>query len=104
MITVKLKKNSNRIKNITIIGHALYDDYGKDIVCAAVSSISILTINNIIKIDNEAISYSNDNKLEINILKDNEIINILIDNLVNCLKELEHDYPKNITIKEDYNE
>ena len=40
MISVKVLKNKIEIK-----GHALYDDYGKDIVCSAVSSIVTTTIN-----------------------------------------------------------
>ena len=31
-------------KNISIIGHANFDEYGKDIVCAAASSIVITSI------------------------------------------------------------
>ena len=34
MIKVEVTK-----KDISIAGHAMYDDYGKDIVCAAVSSV-----------------------------------------------------------------
>ena len=32
-------------KDITITGHANYDTYGKDIVCAAVSATVICTVN-----------------------------------------------------------
>ena len=45
MIKVKLIKDSNKVKEITIKGHALYDDFGKDIVCAAVSSTVITSVN-----------------------------------------------------------
>ena len=50
MIKVIIKKNS-----ITVDGHAMYDDYGKDIVCAGASSILITTVNAILKFDNEAL-------------------------------------------------
>ena len=43
MIKVEIENNKIEIK-----GHANYDDYGKDIVCASVSSIVITTINAII--------------------------------------------------------
>ena len=46
MIKVDLTKENV----ITISGHANYDDKGKDIVCASVSSIVITTINAIIEI------------------------------------------------------
>ena len=88
-------------KNISIKGHALYDDYGKDIVCSAVSSIVITTINGIISINSSAISY--------HLVKDGLIIEIrsfdnvtlkLIDNMLELLIKLSKDYPKNIQIKE----
>ena len=51
MIKVKLLKDNNKIKKIIIGGHALYDDFGKDIVCAAVSSTVITSINSSLLID-----------------------------------------------------
>ena len=45
MIKIKLEKNNDNIKNIIIKGHALYDDYGKDIVCASVSSTIITSVS-----------------------------------------------------------
>ena len=104
MIQVKLIKNSNKVKKITIIGHADYDKYGRDIVCASVSSVVILTINNILTIDKEAVSYSLGDILTIDILKDVEIVNTLIDNMLKCLIELAGDYPKNIKLEEENNE
>ena len=52
MIKVEIENNKIEIK-----GHANYDDYGKDIVCASVSSIVITTINAIIEFDPESIYY-----------------------------------------------
>ena len=45
MVKVFVKKENSNIKEILFKGHALYSDYGKDIVCAAISSIVITTIN-----------------------------------------------------------
>ena len=45
MIKISLKEENKKIKEIKIKGHAFYDDYGKDIVCAAFSSILITTVN-----------------------------------------------------------
>ena len=96
MILVNVEKNKIEIK-----GHALYDDYGKDIVCSAVSSIVITTINGIISIDNEAIYYENKNdKLVLEIKKDDLVTRKLIDNMIELLTELSKNYPKNIKIKE----
>lgn len=96
MISVKVLKNK-----IEITGHALYDDYGKDIVCSAVSSIITTTINGIISIDEDALFYQvEDGKVVIEIKKDDEVTLKLIDNMLDLLKKLSCDYPKNIKIKE----
>lgn len=93
MIKVRIKKNE-----IIVSGHANYDVYGKDIVCASVSSIVITTVNAIIRIDSSAISYEEIDGLDIKILKNNEIVKKLIDNMVDSLDELQKNYPKNIII------
>jgi len=94
MIKVIVEKNK-----IEVSGHANYDDYGKDIVCASVSSIVITTINGIIDIDEEAILYEEEtNKIKIEIKKEDKVIRKLIDNMVSMLESLEKDYPKNIKI------
>ena len=37
-----------------------------------------------------------ENTFEMNILKNDEIVNILVNNMISLLEELMHDYPKNI--------
>ena len=86
-------------KNILILGHANYDDYGKDIVCAAVSSIVMCSVEAISKFDINAVDIKQtEDKLEIIINKTDDITQKLINNMLNCLKELEKKYPKNIQI------
>ncbi len=104
MIKVRLTKNGDCLNKITISGHANYDEFGKDIVCASVSSTVITTINILLSLDKDSISYDDTKGLIIDILKDDdttkEIINVLVSNLL----ELERAYPKNIQIKEENNE
>ena len=97
MIKVKVIEKDNQITNINIIGHAGYSVSGKDIVCAAVSSIVITTINALLKLDKDSVSYKN--SLEITIHKHNEVIYILIGNMLDMLKELEKDYKKYIKVE-----
>ena len=104
MIKVKLTKKSGIIKNITVKGHALYDDFGKDIVCAAVSSTIITSVNASLLIDENSLSYLESNGLNINILKDDEVTTKIINNMITNLLELEKAYPNNIQIKEENNE
>ena len=101
MIKVRISKKDNVIQNIHCKGHAMYDDYGKDIVCASFSTMIITTINAILTFDQDAISYTDTNDLEIiNIKKDN-ITNNLLNNLVNMIYELRDNYDKNIKVKEE---
>ena len=94
MIKVKVTK-----KCISILGHADYDEYGKDIVCASVSSIVMCSVEAIANFDTSAIDIKQSNdKLDIIINKENNITEKLINNMLNCLKELEKKYPKNIEI------
>lgn len=94
MIKVELKGNL-----ITIKGHAGYDDKGKDIVCASVSSIVITTINGIIEINPDAIDYSDlDNEIIIRKLKEDETVNKLLNNMILLLENLEKDYKDYIKI------
>ena len=102
MIKVQITAKDNNIKKINIKGHAGYDDYGKDIVCSSVSSITITTVNAILMFDKNYLSY-NEKKddFEIIINNNNDITNKLIQNMINLLTELSQDYPKNIKIEEE---
>lgn len=93
---IKVNINNNIIK---INGHSEYEEVGKDIVCASVSSIVITTINNILDINDSAIDYSDDGKVMIIEKKqEDDIVNKLINNMILLLENLEKDYPKNIKI------
>ncbi len=46
-VIYKYKKSEEQIFGFRIAGHAGYDRYGRDIICAAVSALSINTINSI---------------------------------------------------------
>ena len=102
MIKVQISVKDNNIKKINIKGHADYDDYGKDIVCSSVSSITITTINAILMFDKNYISYNGKkDNFEIVINENNDITYKLVNNMINMLTELSQDYPKNIKIEEE---
>ncbi|MBR2708023.1 MAG: ribosomal-processing cysteine protease Prp [Bacilli bacterium] len=95
---IKVVKKGN---HIDIKGHALFDKYGKDIVCAAVSSIVITTVNGILSIDEGSIKcIGSSGYVSIDIIKDDSVVNALISNMINLLKELEEQYKKNIQVEE----
>ena len=99
MIKVNYVVSNNLIKSVSIKGHAFYDTYGKDIVCAAVSSIVTTTINNIIALEENTIKYdTKEGNVNITVLRNNEITDKLLNVMLNMLKELATDYPQNIKI------
>lgn len=99
MIKVNYVVSNNLIKSVSIKGHAFYDTYGKDIVCAAVSSIVTTTINDILALTEDKIKYdTQDGNVLITVVSDNEVVESLLNVMLNMLKELASDYPKNIKI------
>ena len=58
MIKVNIKRKNNIIKEIKLTGHAKYDEYGKDIVCAGVSTSLTVTINACLSFDKKSITYN----------------------------------------------
>lgn len=94
MIRVEVTKDK-----IKVYGHSGYDEIGKDIVCASVSSIVITTVNAILRFENNSIQYTQaDGKVEIMILKPSPTIDTLILNMMDLLKQLEIQYSKYIKI------
>lgn len=104
MIKIKLEKVDNDLKKIIIKGHAMYDDFGRDIVCAAVSSTVITSINACLSIDNDSIIYNDKDGLSIEIVKNDDVTIKILQSMISNLKQLEEAYPKNIQIKEENNE
>ena len=49
MIKVLVKQNNNQIVNLSITGHADSGEYGKDLVCAGVSTVGIGAMNMLAK-------------------------------------------------------
>ena len=97
MIRINISKDQ-----ITIKGHADYEEFGKDIVCASVTSIATTTINAIIRLDSEAISFkSTSGLIDIKVNKHDNLVDTLLLNMTELFKELEKDYEKYIKINEE---
>lgn len=100
MIKVKVETKNSKFIKISILGHAMYDDYGKDIVCSAASSIATTTINGILTLNKDSLSYQVTKEgLIIDQIDSSEVTQKLLGNMVNLLKELESQYPTNIEVK-----
>lgn len=99
--------SKNEIDNIiafTISGHAEYGDYGKDIVCSAVSALTFSTINSIdrfldinFKLD---IKESEEGYLSISFNENcsDEDLQLLLNHLYFGLEDIEEEYSKYIKI------
>lgn len=96
MIKVKIADDYVLLK-----GHANFDNYGKDIVCAAVSSIITACANDIHTVNPNALDYTDDgNTLIVRVKEEDELCYKLLGNLKEMLITLSEDYPKNIKIVE----
>jgi uncharacterized protein YsxB (DUF464 family) len=99
MIKVKINYDGNVIKGFKVSGHANYDEYGKDIVCASVSTVVITSINLALKLDEKSVVVTDKPGLiEASILKRDDVINKIFINMKDMLVELQKDYSKNIKI------
>lgn len=104
MIKVSVTKKNQQIQEVSIQGHAMYDDFGKDIVCAAVSSCVITTVNGILEIDKDWILAKQNSKgVLIQVQNSSDVCQTLLANMISLLEELHDQYPKNLKIisKED---
>lgn len=100
MIEFRFLNKNQRINKVTVKGHALFGEYGTDIVCASVSTALIVTANAI-----EVLGYKNDCQVkveegffELKVINDHDIIQGLLENLKYTFNELEaqyHSYIKN---------
>ena len=101
MIKVSVESKNSHISKISILGHADYEEYGKDIVCSSVSSIVTTTINGIYEIDKSylEVEAKEEGNMIITILKEDKICDKLINNMLSLLSELEESYPENIKVK-----
>lgn len=102
MIRINVKEKNNEIEKITFKGHANYNEYGKDIVCAAVSATYLCTVNAILSLNQNSISITNEeNMQEITVLEKDNVTLTLLNNMINCLESLEKQYPKNINLDKE---
>lgn len=103
MIIAKFYKNrENRLLGFEITGHAGYDDFGNDIVCASVSSAAMLTCNaatDIFCLDARVQVAENSVMLKLDSDESGEGDKLVLSLMVH-LSMLSEDYPGCITVKD----
>lgn len=102
MININVEYKHNYIKCIEVSGHANFDEKGKDIVCSAVSAIIIGGINEVFKITKEANYIVNDGYAKIELTKENDKIQIVLETILTQFLTIEESYGKFIKITKKY--
>jgi uncharacterized protein YsxB (DUF464 family) len=93
MITVKVYGEADAYNGFEVSGHAGYDDYGRDIVCASVSVLAINTINSIEKFtDDNAKVESKDGYLKLIVEKPSYEAELLINSFVLGITDIYEEY------------
>lgn len=101
MIKILFKRKNDRFISFEIKGHSNLTGYGTDIVCSAVSSTTLMTLNGILEVLNLKVKYKIDEGYtycDFESSKDDKI-DILIKSYYLFLEELSKEYPKNINFK-----
>lgn len=102
MTNIKIKYKNNLVEKINILGHTGYDELGRDIVCSSISSIVITSVNAIIRLNEKSIYHKElSGNIEIKVLSHDNVVDTLLTNMIDLLKKLEYQYPKNIKINEE---
>jgi uncharacterized protein len=108
LVRVEITRSTTNGKIISykLEGHAYYNEYGKDIVCAGVSAVSIGTVNSIealLGIVPEHTIYEGFLKVDIPERiesKTFEQVQLLLESMVIMLKSIQESYGEFLTIEE----
>ena len=107
MTEIEILRKSGRIISYKAVGHAEYDEYGSDIVCAALSTalqFPLAGFQDVLEIY-PRFEISSEGLLSVELadmdLKGKEReVNTLLESMLVIVKQLSKDYPKNIKLVE----
>ena len=100
MISVNVKFIGSNVKSFEVKGHALFAPYGQDLVCAGVSAVVIGGFNALEKYvnDKSVELIQKESELKVDVIKDNETIQTILNTILVQLQTIESSYQKNIKI------
>lgn len=101
MIDVVVKKQQERILSITVKGHAQSDEYGRDLVCAGVSTACTGVANQLVKIgflENFGSLELKEGYFKICVTQLNEEAQVILETLETILETVEDNYNQYIKI------
>lgn len=107
MTEIEILRKNSRIISYKAVGHAEYDEYGSDIVCAALSTalqFPLAGFQDVLEIY-PRFEISSEGLLSVELadmdLKGKEReVNTLLESMLVIVKQLSKDYPKNIKLVE----
>lgn len=107
MTEIEILRKNGRIISYKAVGHAEYDEYGSDIVCAALSTalqFPLAGLQDVLEIY-PRFEISSEGLLSVELadmdLKGKEReVNTLLESMLVIVKQLSKDYPKNIKLVE----
>lgn len=102
MIKVSVKQKNNQIISLKITGHANSAKYGKDLVCAGVSTAGVGAMNMLVKkgfLDNNLGTIEVDEGyIYVVVNQDDDVCQVVLETLLVTLETMEEDYEKFIKI------
>ena len=102
MIKVNLLNNKENILGFEISGHADYDEYGKDIVCSAVSILAYTCVNTLGIYTDKFIFSDDESLMRLESFETNEKIGVVFTSFRTGIRTLEQSYSD--FVKLDYKE
>lgn len=100
MIQIVLRGDQDRIKAVTIKGHAYSGDPGKDLVCAAVSSIGIGTMNALDEMVPGKCALALTDIIRIRVIQDCPEVQWILSTMKYQLKTVSDKYPEYVTMNQ----
>ncbi|MDR2464773.1 MAG: ribosomal-processing cysteine protease Prp [Streptococcaceae bacterium] len=104
MIKAKIHRKSNEIVSYELSGHAMSGEYGHDIVCSAVSVLSITTANGLERLTGvEPITEMSSGYLYVELQENlsseqREIARILLENFQDAMLDVENEYGQYVKV------
>jgi len=102
MVKINLTKQDNKIKMLRVSGHANAGEYNHDLVCAAITGIVTGALNGFdLNYHDDVELIVKENDIQINVKNlNNHDLQIVFEFLINQLKTITVQYPKNAILKE----
>jgi uncharacterized protein len=103
MIKARFTHVDQTIRSITIKGHAKQNEKGKDIVCAAISTAIIVTMNALERLgrNDRYTCVLKDGYFQVTVDRTEKIVEGLLANLEHTVKQIENDYPKYVNYQKE---